>query len=147
MKDLALLLALGGCVFVGCHKEEAAPPAAPTPESAQTGTPDSSASAPDPAPVQTQVAPPPMPSAPAKLPPPPAYVTRNADNNLRQSVAGQVDPTLTGLLRSFVQKKGRMPNSFAEFASGAVDSPPPAPEGKHWVIDASDTSVKAVSNK
>ena len=83
--------------------------------------------------------------APAKpLPPPPKYVTANADNNIRQRVDGDVDAFMSGLLRSFVQKNSRMPQSFYEFSLKGMDTIPRPPEGKRWVIDASDLTVKAV---
>jgi hypothetical protein len=147
MKQFAKLVAIA-MVLVGCHKKEVAPPPPPTPESAQTAPAESGAPppAPAPAPAQPYVSPPPAPTASAKLPPPPAYVSRNADNNVRQTVQGQVDGALTAALRAYVNRKGHMPGSFFEFTAGGLDSVPRPPEGKHWVIDASDTSVKAVPN-
>jgi hypothetical protein len=74
---------------------------------------------------------------------PPRYVSDNADNAVRQNVNGEVNDALTTQLRSFVKKRGSMPQSFAEYAS-ALDYVPKAPEGKKWVIDSASQEVKAV---
>src|SRR5438445_4703938 len=127
MRDFALLLVLTACVFLGCHKKQPAPAVAgqssesATPEAQSSSPPQAQSSQPT-APLREQIqqsAPPPVPLQPAKpLPPPPKNITAIADNNLRQGVVGEVDGTLTSLLRRFVQKSGRMPQSFSEFASG-----------------------------
>ena len=44
-----------------------------------------------------------------------------------QAIAGVVDPNLTVQLRLFVQQKGRLPDSFAEFAGARLDSVPRSP--------------------
>jgi hypothetical protein len=54
---------------------------------------------------------------------------------------------MTGLLRSFVQKNGRMPQNFYEFSLKGMDTIPRPPDGKRWVIDATDMQVKAVPAK
>jgi len=145
MKNLAMLICLAAFALLGCHKKEAAtatpsaPPGQPDAVSPGTLAPDQS---------QAQTPRPASPAEPAQpLPRPPAYVTANADNNLRQGVVGQVDPSLTSALRAFSQKKGRLPQSFFEFTAGGLDTIPRPPEGKKWVIDTSDLTVKAVANK
>jgi hypothetical protein len=55
-----------------------------------------------------------------------------------------VDGALTAQLRAYVSKKGHMPGSFFEFTAAGMDSVPRPPEGKKWVIDTGDVSVKAV---
>lgn len=79
--------------------------------------------------------------------PPPSFITANADNAIRQSVAGQPNPFLTAQLRQFMARKGRLPVTFFEFANQALDSIPRPPEGMKWVIDSSDGQVKAVPVK
>ena len=74
----------------------------------------------------------------------PPSITAHAENKVAQGVAGTVNERLTVALRGFVQKNGRMPQSFHEFSSTTFDSTPRPPEGMKWVIDASDTTVKAV---
>ncbi len=113
--------------LLGCHKKQA----------------DSAAQNPD---LGTPVAM--TPGKPAEqLPPPPAKITANADNYVRQNVNGTVDPNLTTQLRTFVQTYGRLPQSFTEFANRGLDSMPHPPEGTKWVIDAPNQQVKAVSVK
>ena len=86
-------------------------------------------------------------SSVGRLPPPPAKVAANAENYVRQNVNGTVDPNMTALLRDFVQKYGRMPQSFTEFANRGLDSMPSPPEGTKWVIDGPNQQVKAVPLK
>ena len=147
MKGSALLLLLlMGTVCGGCHKKEATA-SAPSPVAenpAASTAPVVDAQTPPPGPVDAPAhAPTPIP----QLPPPPRSVTANADNVIRQSVVGEVDAFLTTQLRTFVQKNGRMPQSFFELSLKTLDSMPRPPEGKHWVIDATDVSVKSVANK
>src|SRR5262249_49364033 len=78
-----------------------------------------------------------------QLPPPPPKVSANADNYVRQNVNGTVDPNLTALLRDFVQKNGRLPQSFTEFANRGFDSTPRPPKVTKWVIEAPIQKVKA----
>lgn len=63
---------------------------------------------------------------------------------IQERINGAVHAQLTVHLRMFVEKNGRMPNSFGEFASAAMDSVPPAPAGMKFVIDPTDRTVKAV---
>ena len=44
----------------------------------------------------------------------------------------------------YIEKNGRMPESFSEFANSAMDSVPLAPDGMKFVIDPADRTVKAV---
>jgi hypothetical protein len=74
-------------------------------------------------------------------------VAANAENSVRENVAGEVDQFLTSQLRTFVQEKGRLPASFAEFAKARLDSIPRPPAGTKWVIDAPSQQVKAVPVK
>jgi hypothetical protein len=134
---LVVLIATGGCK----KKESAqtAPVTQPAPAEATTAPGDS-------APGETSPRPSP-PSQPAKPPaPPPAYVAARADNNIRQNVNGIPDAFLTTQLRTFMQKHGRLPENFAEFANTTLDSIPRPPEGKKWVIDLDSMQVKAVAS-
>ena len=135
----ATLVALSGCGKKSATEASVPPPADSTavpPPAAENSAPEAG----QPAPV-AQVVPVP------KLPPPPKYVTANANNVIQQSVQGDVDAFLTTQLRSFVQKNGRMPSSFHEFTVRGLDSIPKPPDGKRWVIDGTDIQVKAVSAK
>lgn len=116
----------------GCKKATSATPAPPTPVTASES----------PAPAQPIInAAPPPGVKPLPAPPPP--VAARADNYLRENVAGDPDPFLSGQLRTFIEQKHRLPESFAEFAMSRLDSIPRPPEGKKWVIDTAALQVKA----
>jgi len=136
MKNSLALIPLLAVIMTGCHKT---PP--PSADSAPPPTQD--AATPAPAPQPGNVAQPAQPAQP--LPPPPPSIAANADNSVRENVAGIPDPFLTGQLKVFIQQKGRMPISFTEFAHTRLDSIPRPPEGKKWVIDTAASQVKAVS--
>jgi PBP1b-binding outer membrane lipoprotein LpoB len=127
----AALLALAAFTLFGCHKKEA----------------EVANQAQNPSDLGTPVKAAPDGKAAEPLPPPPPKVAANADNYVRENVSGQVDPALTAQLRAFVQKYGRMPQSFTEFANRGLDSMPHPPEGSKWVIDAPNQQVKAVPMK
>jgi len=78
-------------------------------------------------------------------PPPSRVVNARALNPVRQNVTGEVDAQLTEELRTFIQQKKRMPQTFSEFATVRLDSVPRPPEGKKWAIDSESLEVKAVS--
>ena len=44
----------------------------------------------------------------------------------------------------YIEKNGRVPQSFSEFAFRNMDSVPLAPEGMKFVIDPVDKAVKVV---
>ena len=142
MNRFILVVMLAASLWLGCKKKETTTPqpqtGAPAETSVNPSTPEEAAATPAPVPT--------VPKS-TKPPPPPRYVTANADNILRQNVVGDVDSFLTGQLRIFVQKKNRMPDTFSEFVSARIDSMPRAPEGKRWVIDSSTIEVKAVATK
>src|ERR1051326_7658718 len=86
-----------------------------------------------------------QPATPLPLPSKP--VIANAENNVQENVAGQADPFLTSQLKIFIQEKGRLPASFAEFAKARLDSIPRPPAGTKWVIDAPSQQIKAMPVK
>lgn len=116
-----------------CHKKQA--PTAETPNSDTTSTTATTAPADH---SQGQ------PASTAPLPPPTPVVKANAENSVQSGVNGQVDPFLTSQLRIFMNQKGRLPQSFTEFAATRLDSMPTPPAGMKWVIDSADGQVKAV---
>jgi hypothetical protein len=130
MKFVALL-ALAAFALLGCHKKQAEV-VNQSQNPSDLGTPVKAA---------------PDGKAAESLPPPPPKVAANAENSVRENVTGQVDPNLTAQLRSFVQKYGRLPQSFTEFANRGLDSMPRPPEGTKWVIDAPNQQVKSVPMK
>jgi hypothetical protein len=127
----AALVTLLTFTLLGCHKKEAEV-VNQSQNPADLGTPLTNSA--DGKPAQA-------------LPPPPPKVAASADNYVRQNVTGTVDLNLTALLRDFVQKNGRLPQSFTEFANRGLDSTPRPPEGTKWVIDGPNQQVKAVPMK
>jgi hypothetical protein len=61
-----------------------------------------------------------------------------------QPIAGVVAPFLTSQLKIFIQEKGRLPESFAEFAAARLDNVPPLQAGLSFVIDPATREVKIV---
>ena len=111
-----------------CHKQDNAAAGARQPASEmQTGAQ---------APEQAQ---------PVDSPPPSSSVLARSENAVRGGVAGEVDPFLTLQLQIFVQQKGRLPTSFAEFARTRLDGVPRPPAGKKWAIDTATSQVKAIN--
>jgi len=127
----AALLVLAAFALLGCHKKEA----------------EVVNQAQNPSDLGTPVNNAPAGKAAEPSPPPPPKVAANAENSVRENVTGTVDPNLTAQLRSFVQKYGRLPQSFTEFANRGLDSMPRPPEGTKWVIDAANQQVKSVPMK
>jgi hypothetical protein len=67
-----------------------------------------------------------------------------AAQTIQQRLQGAIHAQLTVQLRMYIEKNGRLPDSFAEFINSAMDSAPPAPDGMKFVIDPADKTVKAV---
>src|SRR5213082_1108617 len=138
MKQLLIFLALNAWTFSGCSKREASSTASgpqPTPEQA--------------AQIESQYVLPPntgLSGSPANSAP-----TRQRDPNapaaarpIQERLQGAIHARLTVQLRMFIEKNGRVPDSFSEFANAAMDSAPLAPDGMKFVIDPTDRTVKAV---
>ena len=62
-------------------------------------------------------------------------------------IEGVVHPLMTMELQKYIQKTGRMPKDFSEFAGSSIDSVPFAPEGMEYVIDYANKQVKVVKIK
>jgi hypothetical protein len=129
MRSLDLMVPLLALTLCGCHKNAAEGPAADHAASAAPAAETAGIDSAQPA------------------GPPPSHVVARANNSVNEMVVGEVDPFLTDQLRAFVQQKGRLPGSFAEFASARLDSIPRPPEGRKWAIDGSNLEVKAVAGK
>jgi len=123
-----LLIGVIGLCAPGCHKKDAS--------SVSGGQPATNSARGDAANGSEAVSTPPSPA-----------VTARAQNAVQQSVAGDVDASLTAQLRVFVQKQGRLPANFGEFANARLDSVPRPPAGKKWVIDGPNLQVKAVASQ
>jgi len=124
-QPVLIALALLTIPFAGCKK--AAPAAAPN--AAVAAADQTSASEPTAAQDVGNV--PTAPAAPAQAP-----------LNTVQPVNGVGDPRLTSQLRIFIRERGRLPESFAEFAGARLDSVPRLAPGLTFVIDPSTQEVK-----
>jgi hypothetical protein len=140
MKQPFIFAGLCVCVLCGCGREDAASAqnkSQPTPEQAAQIESEyilpanraASASPPTaavPSPGQ------PRPNAPRQVIP------------IQERINGAIHAQLTVQLRMYIEKNGRMPQTFSEFANTAMDSVPLAPEGMKFVIDPVDKAVKVV---
>jgi hypothetical protein len=77
-------------------------------------------------------------------PGPRAPTPQQANRPIQERLNGAIHARLTVQLRMFIEKNGRMPETFSEFANAAMDSAPLAPDGMKFVIDPVDRTVKAV---
>lgn len=64
-----------------------------------------------------------------------------------QPIEGRVHTFMTSQLRIFIREKGRMPESFAEFANARMDSVPFPPDGMEYAIDYHSRQIKIVPSK
>jgi hypothetical protein len=122
-KRVWTLVAISSLSLAGCNKkEEQTEPVAEIP----TATAPKAGSAAEPKPAVNR-----------EQPSPEQAVQAN-------QIVGTVHEFMTQQLRIFIQQKGRMPQTFAEFAGARMDSVPRLPPGLHWEIDQSTGEVKAV---
>ena len=142
-KLLSILAMLGLCALASCGKKDSAAAlnkSQPTPEQA--------------AQIEAEYILPESKSAPATRPtavnPSPAQPRPNVAQPVRpiqERINGAVHAQLTMHLRMYIEKNGRMPQSFFEFANAGMDTIPLAPEGMKFVIDSSDRTVKVVKKQ
>ena len=66
---------------------------------------------------------------------------------IQERINGAIHAQLTVQLRMYIEKNGRMPQSFSEFAFRSMDTVPPVPEGMKFVIDPVDKAVKVVKKQ
>ena len=90
------------------------------------------------------VRPPPSPEAAAQIESQFAPAANRTGATIQDRLEGAIHPELTAQLHMFVEKHGRMPENFYEFANRSMDSVPPLPPGMKFEIDPADKSVKAV---
>ncbi|PYJ98217.1 MAG: hypothetical protein DME23_12795 [Verrucomicrobia bacterium] len=136
MKQLFFLPALCAWALCGCgRKETAASAPQPTPE--QAAQIEAQYILPSQEPAAT-------PANPATPQPQPGQRPQPAQLPIQQRLNGAIHAPLTIKLRQFIEKNGRVPDSFSEFANSAMDSVPLAPDGMKFVIDPADRTVKAV---
>src|SRR2546421_13057636 len=132
-----ILAALCACVLCGCSKKET-PSAQPTPEQAAQIEADYLPTRENSAQPTTAAASSP-PAAPAR-----PVAAQQIDRPVQERLNGAVHAKLTVQLRMYIEKNGRMPETFSEFSNSAMDSVPLAPEGMKFAIDPTDRTVKAV---
>lgn len=114
-----------GLLFAGCGKsEQAAQDSAPTPAANEAGPAASAASQPTASASSRKAAAKPSVANP--------------------ELVGTVHPFMTEQLHVFILQKGRMPQSFGEFANARMDSVPRPPPGLMWAIDNNTKEVKLV---
>src|SRR5262245_27952500 len=141
MKKWFLLLALCS-TLCGCGKKQA-PPAEPTPE--QSARIESEIIPPEniPAATVSRTSVRTTHSQPAASVP----AAQQAVVPIQQRINGAIHAPLTVQLRMYIQKNGKMPQSFSEFANSTMDSVPMLPEGMKFVIDPVDKAVKVVKKQ
>ena len=136
MKTQWILLAVCASAFCGCGKKDAASSAnAPPLTAEQTAQIEAQYVLPNQEPAAANPATP-QPQTGQRLQP--------AQPPIQQRLNGAIHAQLTIQLRRFIEKNGRMPDTFTEFANSAMDSVPLAPDGMKYVIDPADRTVKAV---
>ena len=144
MKQALIFVALLACALCGCGKKEAASSV----ESSPQPTPEQAAQ------IESEYILPANKAASATPPTAASPSLRQPRPNVAQPVRpiqerinGAIHAQLTVQLRMYIEKNGRMPQTFSEFANTAMDSVPLAPEGMKFVIDPVDKAVKVVKKQ
>lgn len=137
MKRPFILAVLSACALCGCGKKEQSA-SQPTPEQAAQIESEYVLPANEPAAAAPTLA------SPAPAQPQPVQRAAVAQQPIQQRLTGAIHAKLTVQLRMFIEKNGRVPGDFSEFANSAMDSVPLAPDGMKFVIDPTDRTVKAV---
>ncbi len=140
IKEPLILVVLCACALVGCGKKD--------PASAQKAelTPEQAAQ------IESEYV------LPANKAPVPAVANGAAQQRrpagqplaaqpIQERINGAIHAQLTVQLRMYIEKTGRMPQSFSEFAFRNMDTVPLAPEGMKFVIDPVDRAVKVVKKQ
>src|SRR2546425_11917196 len=148
MKQPIIFAGLCVCVLCGCGRKEAASAqnkSQPTPE--QAAQIESEYILPE---NKAPLAAPPSATRPKAAIPSPGQPRPNVIQPVRpiqERINGAIHAQLTMQLRMYIEKNGRMPQTFSEFANSAMDSVPPVPEGMKFVLDPVDRAVKVVKKQ
>jgi hypothetical protein len=148
MKGLVMLFGCCLWALAGCGKKDTAAAQAksqPTPE--QAAQIESEYILPE---NKTPLATPPSATRRTAATPSPGQPRPNvaqAVQPIQERINGAIHAQLTVQLRMYVEKNGRMPQTFSEFANSAMDSVPLAPEGMKFAIDPVDRTVKVVKKQ
>jgi hypothetical protein len=145
MKEPVILVVLCWWALAGCGKKDsgsALSKSQPTPEqAAQIETeyilPENTTA---PSAPRTAVRPSPGPAQPRPGVAQPAQP-------IQERINGAIHAQLTVQLRMYIEKNGRMPQTFSEFANSSMDTVPLAPEGMKFAIDPVDRTVKIVKKQ
>jgi|SRR5437667_3360996 len=143
MKQPFILVALSACALCCCGKKHRA-----SSETSPQPTPEQAAQ------IEAEYILPANKAASATQPtaanPSPAQPRPNVAQPvqpIQERINGAIHAQLTVQLRMYIEKKGRMPQDFSEFANSAMDSVPLAPEGMKFVLDPVDRTVKVVKKQ
>jgi len=143
MKQPFIFVGFCVCALCGCGKKDAASAqnnAQPTAE--QTAQIESEYILPA---NKAASATPPAAASPSPAQPRPN--TAQPVQAIQERINGAIHAQLTVQLRMYIEKNGRMPQTFSEFANSAMDSVPPVPEGMKFIIDPVDKAVKVVKKQ
>jgi hypothetical protein len=144
-KEQLILVVFCLCVPTGCGKKDTASAqnkSQPTPEQAVQIESEYIL----PANKATSATPPPAtrPNAASPSPGQPRPTAVQLVQPIQERINGAIHAPLTMQLRMYIEKNGRMPQTFSEFANSAMDTVPPVPEGMKFVLDPVDKAVKVV---
>ena len=143
MKQPFIFLGLCMCALCGCGKKYATSTqnkTQPTPE--QTAQIESEYILPANKAVSAT-----PPTAASPLPGQPRPNVAQPVQPIQERINGAIHAQLTVQLRMYIEKNGRMPTTFSEFANSAMDSVPLVPEGMKYAIDPVDRTVKVVKKQ
>jgi len=143
MKQPFIFLGLCMCALCGCGKKDATSTqnkTQPTPE--QTAQIESEYILPA---NKAISATPPTAASPSPAQPRPNVA--QPVQPIQERINGAIHAQLTVQLRMYIEKNGRMPTTFSEFANSAMDSVPLVPEGMKYAIDPVDRTVKVVKKQ
>src|SRR2546427_8832595 len=132
MKQPFIFLGLCVCALCGCGKKDA-----PSTQNKPQPTPEQAVQ------IESEyILPAPNAAAPTAAKPMPQQSRPTAQPTIarpiQERINGAIHAQLTVQLRMYIEKNGRMPESFSEFAFRNMDSVPPVPEGMKFVIDPVD---------
>jgi hypothetical protein len=141
---------LGLCMFAlsGCGRKEAASAQSKSqPSTEQAAQIESEYILPANKPAAATPSPAASPIAASPSPTQPRPKLAQPVQPIQERINGAIHAQLTVQLRMYIEKNGRMPESFSEFAFRNMDSVPPVPEGMKFVIDPVDKAVKVVKKQ
>jgi hypothetical protein len=140
MKEALILVVFSLSTLTGCGKKDPASAyskSQPTPEQAAQIESEYILS-------EIKAAPVTRPTSPSPLPGQTKPNVSQTVQPIQERLKGAIHAQLTVQLRMYIEKHGRMPQTFGEFANSTMDSVPLVPEGMKFAIDPVDKTVKIV---